>query len=890
MDIDAHEECASLRARSDARLGWARAPGSPNALIARAPEGALRADADGRYECADLALAAVSECAGRWLALSRVKLWWMAPAFGEGAAPLPPETQLVVGERAEGSGRYVVLLPLVHAGVRSSLRGGRGGDGACLLRMERVKVDADERSGGHDGDGACAPDERLVLLVACGTRPHALVEEAVAAAARALRTFEPRARKPQPAAARVFGWCTWDAFYHGVTPEGVDAGVASLAAAGAPPRAVIIDDGWQHTTPFPRNGKLAPGESEADPAPATRQRKKSLAAAWRDALSPDRAYDYLVRNSAAGGVLLRAFGAFAAMRSGRETLLEGYKASKGVASFTARLATVAAGGAFGGVGALAECIRGLKERHGVQLVYCWHAMLGYWGGVKPGSFGAAVREPRHTPGVLEVEPTMEWDPLTINGSGVPGGGRAGDAAMRAFYDALHGTIADAGADGVKVDVQSMAGALGGSALAARCHAALEASVSSNFGDGSRCINCMCHSTEALFAQATTSAVRASDDFYPNDAASHSTHIFQCAYNSVMLASFAWPDWDMFQSDKGCGALHAAARAVSGAPVYVSDAPGAHSAEVLARCVLPSGRVPCASQPALPCRDCLLRDTARDGATALKVYSLNGAASAPSAAEGGDDDSYRVGVVGAFNVQGSSWDVSTRRYVRDEGKLVTVCTTVCPGDVEGLVSVGGATHWALMARGGAGATIGDGGEAASGAGVALSIVDATRGVNVRLPPGAFAVVAIAPVLQVRPRAPASSSPPLRRAVAPPPRARSLPPARALTHARRAQLAGDARVALLGLGAMYNAGGAVVGARVSRDGRAVSARALGPGEFCAWCEQPPVEVLVRLSGGSPAGRRVDASHDAGSGLLTVPLALPEGARGDPSDEFVVDLVFG
>ena len=433
--------------------------------------------------------------------------------------------------------------------------------------------------------------------------------------ARAAHLRAPRARsrsrRPRACSGGARG-----TFYHGTRhPEGVDAGVASLAAAGAPPRAVIIDDGWQHTTPFPRNAS----SRRANPRRTRRPRPTSGKSRWRrrgrDALSPDKAYDYLVRNSAAGGVLLRAFGAFAATRSGRETLLEGYKASKGVASFTARLATVAAGGAFGGVGALAECIRGLKERHGVQLVYCWHALLGYWGGVQPGSFGAAVREPRHTPGVLEVEPTMEWM-LTINGSGVPdgAGGRRGHArVLRRAARHHRGSRRRRRQGGRAVD----GGRAGGSTLAARCHAALEASVSSNFGDGNRCINCMCHSTEALFAQATTSAVRASDDFYPNDAASHSTHIFQCAYNSVMLASFAWPDWDMFQSDKGCGALHAAARAVSGAPVYVSDAPGAHSAEVLARCVLPSGRVPCASQPALPCRDCLLRDTARDGATASR---------------------------------------------------------------------------------------------------------------------------------------------------------------------------------------------------------------------------------------------------------------------------------
>lgn len=43
------------------------------------------------------------------------------------------------------------------------------------------------------------------------------------------------------------------------------------------------------------------------------------------------------------------------------------------------------------------------------------------------------------------------------------------------------------------------------------------------------------------------------------------------------------DWDMFSSRHVAADIHAAARAVSGGPVYVSDAPGSH------RCGVASGR-------------------------------------------------------------------------------------------------------------------------------------------------------------------------------------------------------------------------------------------------------------------------------------------------------------
>lgn len=40
-------------------------------------------------------------------------------------------------------------------------------------------------------------------------------------------------------------------------------------------------------------------------------------------------------------------------------------------------------------------------------------------------------------------------------------------------------------------------------------------------------------------------IRASDDFFPRDPASHTIHIASVAYNSIFLGEFMQPDWDMF---------------------------------------------------------------------------------------------------------------------------------------------------------------------------------------------------------------------------------------------------------------------------------------------------------------------------------------------------------
>lgn len=90
-------------------------------------------------------------------------------------------------------------------------------------------------------------------------------------------------------------------------------------------------------------------------------------------------------------------------------------------------------------------------------------------------------------------------------------------------------------------------------------------------------------------------LRNSDDYFPAVPASHPWHVFSNAHNALLtlhLVPRALPDWDMFQSAHPLyGAYHAAARCVSGGPVYVTDAPGEHDVRLLAQVVAttPRGR-------------------------------------------------------------------------------------------------------------------------------------------------------------------------------------------------------------------------------------------------------------------------------------------------------------
>jgi hypothetical protein len=47
----------------------------------------------------------------RWLACARNKMWWMTPEWGTSGRELPPETQFLLLELADGN--YGILLPLI---------------------------------------------------------------------------------------------------------------------------------------------------------------------------------------------------------------------------------------------------------------------------------------------------------------------------------------------------------------------------------------------------------------------------------------------------------------------------------------------------------------------------------------------------------------------------------------------------------------------------------------------------------------------------------------------------------------------------------------------------------------------------------------------------------
>lgn len=271
-------------------------------------------------------------------------------------------------------------------------------------------------------------------------------------------------------------------------------------------------------------------------------------------------------------------------------------------------------------GDLGPTVQMAKEQFGVQTFLVWQALNGYWGGVDGAALpGYGVRElvRRNLPEIVQQLPTIDtwWGPMA---------GVVDPEHIYRFFQDYHRHLRRQGVDGAKVDNQATIEALGYTfggrvAMYRAYREALEGSAQTQFRGN--LINCMSCSMEGLYTQLASNVTRTSMDYYPNRPETHGMHLYANAQVSAWFGEFTWPDWDMFQSSHAAGAFHAAGRAISGGPVYVSDKPDGHDFELLRRVALPDGRVLRCLGPGRPTRDCLFADVTQEPVL-LKIFNRN----------------------------------------------------------------------------------------------------------------------------------------------------------------------------------------------------------------------------------------------------------------------------
>jgi len=217
----------------------------------------------------------------------------------------------------------------------------------------------------------------------------------------------------------------------------------------------------------------------------------------------------------------------------------------------------------------------IRKRHPkINHIAVWHALLGYWGGIDPHGWIAKNYKTIE----VEKEPGVAGGKFTVV---------AAEDASRMYND-FYKFLSEAGVDSVKTDAQFFVDLL--------LHAPDRRAIVQEYQDAwtiahlrhlsSRAISCMSQNPQMLFHSQLPRnkprlLVRNSDDFFPEVEASHPWHIFCNAHNSLLTQHLnVLPDWDMFQTSHSWAGFHAAARCVSGGPIYFTDYPGQHDIELI----------------------------------------------------------------------------------------------------------------------------------------------------------------------------------------------------------------------------------------------------------------------------------------------------------------------
>lgn len=250
--------------------------------------------------------------------------------------------------------------------------------------------------------------------------------------------------------------------------------------------------------------------------------------------------------------------------------------------------------------------RHIKEKYDIRHVGVWHAIMGYWNGLKKES--SAARQ------------LAEGSALLPDGRLAPKA-KAEDAFS--FYDKWHSYLkGQCGIDFIKVDGQS-AVSLFYEGMESYGHASREiqkglgASAALHFNNWM--INCMGMASEDMWNRISSPVSRSSDDFVPNIPHGFREHAIQNSYNSLLQGQFFYNDWDMFWSVHEENLQNSMLRAVSGGPVYISDGLGNTEPSCILPLILEDGRVPRCQDLGVPTVDCLFTNPA-DSREPLKIFN------------------------------------------------------------------------------------------------------------------------------------------------------------------------------------------------------------------------------------------------------------------------------
>ncbi|CAK7566644.1 MAG: hypothetical protein SEPTF4163_004594 [Sporothrix epigloea] len=218
----------------------------------------------------------------------------------------------------------------------------------------------------------------------------------------------------------------------------------------------------------------------------------------------------------------------------------------------------------------------------IEHIAVWHALLGYWGGITSAVSGGEIARDYANVVVERAHPKRRN--LPVAGPMIV----VAEPDVRRFFNDFYTFLADCGVDGVKTDAQFM--------MDTWTSASVRRDLTTVYQDawtvatlrhfGSRAVSCMSQTPDIFFYSQLPQnrppvLVRNSDDFFPDVPASHPWHVWTNAHNSLFTQHLnVLPDWDMFQTVHDYSRFHAAARCISGGPIYITDTPGQHDLDLI----------------------------------------------------------------------------------------------------------------------------------------------------------------------------------------------------------------------------------------------------------------------------------------------------------------------
>ena len=225
---------------------------------------------------------------------------------------------------------------------------------------------------------------------------------------------------------------------------------------------------------------------------------------------------------------------------------------------------------------LKSAISKIREAYpAIHDIAVWHALMGYWGGISPeGDIAKTYKTLEVT--FREGSP-MAGRKLTIHPDDI-----------HRLYDDFYRFLSNAGVTAVKTDAQFsldlLADTIDRRSFTNTYQSAwTQAHLRHLAGKAISCMSMIPQILYHSFLPTMTPRImlRNSDDFFPDVPSSHAWHVFTNAHNALFVQHLnVLPDWDMFQSSHSYSGFHAAARCLSGGPIYITDEPGKHDVDLI----------------------------------------------------------------------------------------------------------------------------------------------------------------------------------------------------------------------------------------------------------------------------------------------------------------------